>query len=140
MRYSFLSKFNWLNAGTSGLRFPLVIAPFGGQAWLRGQQNFEDRAPGVAVQVGELGALIATGQDFEQPVINILLSLRGQGIERLVVDEVTAWILENSGTQIEVAQRAPLRVARAARAELLGIAGIPFDLGFQRRFVGEEQI
>src|SRR5579863_10671908 len=108
------------------MRFSFLFVestPLSGQAWLRGQQNFQDLAPRFAIQSGKRGTLITTGQNFEQPVIHILFGLRGQGIERLVVNKVAARIFEDPCAQIEVAQGTAGGIARPARGEFFGKAG-----------------
>src|SRR3954471_1595452 len=79
-----------------------VVLPLRRQAWLGGQQNFEDGLTVRRSEPCEVRALILTAQDLQQAMVDISLGRFRQGIERIRVDQVAAGIPENTGVQIEV--------------------------------------
>ena len=73
-------------------------------------------------------------------MIDELLCRFGKRIEGLRVDEIAAWVFEDAGMQIEVAQGAAAGVARTNRGKLLRKAGgSAYAIG-QWYFICKEQI
>src|SRR5690242_12007830 len=88
------------------------------QILLRRHQNFPDRAPILGREMRELLRPILAAQHLVQALIERALCLRGQGVERLAVDQVTAGVFEHPRFQVQLPKRSAVTACWSASREL----------------------
>src|SRR5213076_1958060 len=85
-------------------------------------------------------ATLLAGEHLPHAPVDRILRSGRQRVERGGVDLVAARVLEQAALEIEIVQRASLRVARSRRGEALGEGRRSLHTIGERRFVDEEQV